>query len=547
MAAVLLLLVAYAALALANDPGGYLGTDTGGKVLTLQAMEDRGGGTDLDVGYWAEDLDPDGTLHPYFGTTQLGDRWIQVTTVPMILAAAPLWEAGGYRLALALPMVGGVLCALAARALAVRFDADRVRAWWAFWAVGLAGPVLLYAVDLWEHTLGLAAMAWAMVALAGARVTPEPRRAATLGLVAGLLWGAGYSMRTESLLYGATVTAAVLVAVVRADRRVARASAIGAASAVGVGVAVLANRALESWVLGGSLRTGRTGSAASAAGAGVGERLREGLVTTVGLASGAGAPELLLGGAGVAALGLLAWVATLPAGHRLRARLPLLAVVGALPYLVAVSRGLDFVPGLFLASPLAVVGLVLGRRPASAPFWWAAVASLPAVWLFQYVGGAGPQWGARYALLSAFVLVVAGIAALPRLGPVGQRTFAGLAIGITLFGAAWMVVRTHGAADAGRTLGGRPEPVLIAAGETGFLPREFVAGAGSTRWLSASDRDELDAAVALVEEAGFDRFAVLELAGHRSAEDLGAYELAEVAPVAFLPGADLQVASYRTR
>ncbi|HEX2577516.1 MAG TPA: hypothetical protein VHK88_14280, partial [Aquihabitans sp.] len=210
-------------------------------------------------------------------------------------------------------------------------------------------------------------------------------------------------------------------------------------------------------------------------------------------------------------------------------------------------RGLDFVPGLFVASPLAVVGLVAARGRVSAPFRWAALGSLPLVWLFQYVGGAGPQWGARYALLSAFVLVVAGVVALPELAVPVRRTFVALAVVVTAFGATWMVVRTHGAADADRQLADRPEAVLIAAGETGFLPREFVARADEKRWLAADSADELDEAVAIVAASGDGTFGVLEIAGHRSAPAIAGFELVDVDPLPFLPGASLQVASYRAR
>ena len=50
----LLLLIVYAGLSFAlNDPRGTLGTDTGGKLATLQMME-RHGGLDPDIGYWAD-------------------------------------------------------------------------------------------------------------------------------------------------------------------------------------------------------------------------------------------------------------------------------------------------------------------------------------------------------------------------------------------------------------------------------------------------------------------------------------------------------------
>ena len=126
------------------------------------------GTVDPDVGYWAEDLDPTGRLHPLWYTTRLGDRWVNVTTLPMIEAAAPLYRLGGYRLALLLPMLGGVAAAFAGRALARRIvDAGRGdrAGWTAFWLIGLASPVTIYALDLWEHALGLALLAWAAVAL----------------------------------------------------------------------------------------------------------------------------------------------------------------------------------------------------------------------------------------------------------------------------------------------------------------------------------------------------------------------------------------------
>jgi len=51
--ACLMLLAIYLGLSLLNDPRGYLGTDTGGKVATLQAMHEHGG-LNPDIGYWAE-------------------------------------------------------------------------------------------------------------------------------------------------------------------------------------------------------------------------------------------------------------------------------------------------------------------------------------------------------------------------------------------------------------------------------------------------------------------------------------------------------------
>ena len=108
------LLALYVLLSLFNDPRGYLGTDTGGKVATLLAME-RAGALDPDIGYWAEPWDPAGRLHPLYFTYRIGDGWVNVTTLPALYGAYPLFRLAGYRGALLVPMLGAVLTAFAAR------------------------------------------------------------------------------------------------------------------------------------------------------------------------------------------------------------------------------------------------------------------------------------------------------------------------------------------------------------------------------------------------------------------------------------------------
>ena len=44
-----------------------------------------------------------------YNTARYGDKWLSVTTLPMLYAGYPLYVAGGYRLALLLPMLGSVL------------------------------------------------------------------------------------------------------------------------------------------------------------------------------------------------------------------------------------------------------------------------------------------------------------------------------------------------------------------------------------------------------------------------------------------------------
>ena len=60
---------------------------------------------------------------------------------------------------------------------------------------------------------------------------------------------------------------------------------------------------------------------------------------------------------------------------------------------------LGFVPGLFVAFPVAIAGLRVRCRTSDQRVVIAiALVSLPIVYLFQFLGGAGPQWGGRYTL-----------------------------------------------------------------------------------------------------------------------------------------------------
>ncbi len=253
------LLAIYGVLSLANDPHAFLGTDTGGKVATLRAMDARGD-LDPDLGYWAERFDPDGIAHPIALNYHIGGRWVNVTTLPMIYAATPLYDLGGLRGILLIPMLGGCLSALAARALARRLATRNPGSsgWVAFWAVGLATPVAVYALDFWEHTIGLAAMLWGVVALLDVARSALGWRMAMLG---GAAFGVAATTRTEALVYAA-VTFVVVGIVLLADRRrdVLR---VAAGAAVGFTVPIGLNHLLERAVLGQGLRASRASGAVS--------------------------------------------------------------------------------------------------------------------------------------------------------------------------------------------------------------------------------------------------------------------------------------------
>jgi len=558
--AVLALLVVYGALSLANDPRAFLGTDTGGKVATLRAMDARGD-LDPDLGYWAEQYDPHGVAHPIALNYHIGDRWVNVTTLPMIYAAVPLHELGGLRGILLLPMLGGCLSALAARALARRIAArDRDRAGWVtFWAVSLATPVVVYSLDFWEHTLGLAAMLWGVVALldvadrpaplvdgasavsSGERaepVSPAGWRAAALG---GAAFGLAATMRTEAIVYAAVTFVVVGVTLLVHRRRdVLR---IGAAAAVGFVVPLGLNHLFERVVLGQGLRASRASSAVSDGGNDVGDRLGDAFRTTVGVNNfHPPAADWVIGGL-IAAFVAIAVVLMLRGR-----RWPVLAWVAllgaALLYVVRFGDGLGFVPGMLVASPLAVAGLVggwsstSGRRVAAI-----AIGALPLVWLYQYRGGANPQWGGRYVLLSGALLAVLGVVALCARGRSALVPIVVAGLLVTGCGLGWLSVRSQGVADSAAVLD-TTAPVLSIG-----LPhqlREWGASYGpERRWLTAELASELPVALDVLDAVGARRLTVVARTRSQAPRRLGPFVRTGREALPGVPGVDLVVARYQ--
>jgi hypothetical protein len=513
-----LLLAIYLNLSLLTSPRGFLGTDTGGKVATLRAM-DRCGCLDPDVGYWAERWDRDGSLHPLYYARPMGTeaqrKWVDVTTLPMLAAALPLWELGGYRAALLLPMAGAVAAALAAAAVARRAALDAGPR--AYAVAGLASPLAVYALDLWEHAIGAGLVGWAVVLLYDLvdERTARPWRAPA----AALLFGLAATMRTEALVYGAV--AAVVAATVLLWRRAAnarRVAVLGAIALPSVVAPLVANEALERAVVGAGMRASRAASAASVAGDAPAGRGVEALQTTV--AAGGGAAGVVLGAAIVLALAL-AWRRGRSRAGKSDARFALAAVAAAAALFAvrAVSGGLGFVPGMAVAWTLAAGALVTTSLPA--PLERAirrrstvpvaiALAAIPLVLLAQYRGGAAPQWGGRYLLPSGLLLTAAAVAQLRTLAKPVATAMTALAVGVTAFGVAWLAVRSHDVARTIAAIERRPEPVVVST--VAHLAREGGASYGDKRWLTALGRAELREAASVVEAAGEERLLLVEYA-----------------------------------
>ncbi len=496
------LLVVYGALSLLMDPHGYLGTDTGAKVATLEMMK-RDHTADPNVGYWAAEWDPDGRLHPLYQSFRRDDGgWVAVSTLPMLELARPLYNLGGYRATLLLPMLGAVGAAFGARAVARRIGAVD-DGWSAFWVVGLASPMAIYALDFWEHSIGVACMVGATALL----LDVVEGRGRAPALWAGVLLGISAVLRNETFVYALVAVAAACLVTWGRSGAVTRALRAGVLTVVGFGGPWFANVALEGAVGASPAATRMVRATGTAEGGGsdLGLRAREGMQTLFGMNRGALGESVLLG----LVIVLLLLVA-LRADLRTDRRFAVVCMTAAAAvYVLALSDGLRFVPGLFVAFPMAVGGIVaLVRRPGSRLIAGVAIGALPLVYLFQYTGGAAPQWGGRYTLPSAVLLGVVGLVGWGPQLPVIVRGLGVISLGVTAFGVSWLGVRSHGVDRFFRDVTEQAAPVVISRNP--FLIREGGAVSLGRRWLSVSDEAGFEAAVRIARRMGEQRVSVLE-------------------------------------
>jgi len=167
-------------------------------------------------------------------------------------------------------------------------------------------------------------------------------------------------------------------------------------------------------------------------------RAKEAVTTAVGLNRFTTPTDWIVGATVVVLVMYGAWrlLSDDAAGRRLGAY----ALAGAtVLYVLRMGDGLGFVPGVLSASPLAAAGLAVGWsarrwRPVGA----VALLAVPVVWVFQYSGGANPQWGGRYLLVTGTLLAVGAavvMAATPGRGRIAIVALAGL---VTLGGLAWL-------------------------------------------------------------------------------------------------------------
>lgn len=534
------LLLLYVTLSVLVDPRAWSGSDPGGKVATLRAMEQRGDWSPS-VGYWAEELDPDGSVHPLLNTRRVGEEWVQVTSLPMVYAAAPLWRAGGPGLIRALPMAGGLIAALAARSLARRLGDPS--GWPAFWMVGAASPVLFYVFDFWEHTPALG------LALAALALLVRDKLTFAVGAAAGLLLGAAVVLRRETAIFFAVYGLLVLATSSQRRRWVESWRVVLAIVAATLTV-VVAEVAAERIVFGEDLLFGRSSMQVAQGGEDPGSRFAALFVTTIGMIGDDSTAAVVLS---LITFGGLVLVGLGARWHDRSSDLPnrlvaLGALVSGFSYL---SRLVDpqFVPGVLSAQPGSVAAITTRRDDPSWLLVWAAVGTIPLTILLQWRGSQTIQWGGRYMLLSGSVLTVAGTIGLRRAGWRSPAAIASVALTAvaSAAGIAWQAHRTSTVVRAAEELVDVPDGTLILT--THPFGREAGAFyAPDALWLEANHPDELAEAVEVATRAGITSIDVTDqvpVGTRRAPPELPGYEPVSSRVIPYGGGDQLVVTRYQ--
>lgn len=358
------------------------------------------------VPYWAESFDPDGKWFPVELSERAGDLWFPYVKRPAYpRLVSDLLDTGGLRLVLVAHAVGTVATALAA-ALLARTLSSRL-AIPTLWAVGIGSPLLFDSYQVIAHSLGTAAMTWGLLGVVTAMGT---RRAA--GSVAALAGTAvcvaiGTALRTEAALYAVALAAGVMLAWgwSRRKRALAGAGAILAGAAVGyLGSARWAARIMGADATPFVVRD-RTGWVAG--------RLSgawNSLLSPQLLGSPLGAVTVVI--AAVCCIWLAVTLRRQPGEAGL---IGVLAVVAAVAAVLRLVLPMGPVPGLVMAAPLLVGGLVLCRgwvwgHPVARLAVVAGALHAGAVLATQYgIGGAG-EWGGRFFHVAVPALVPLAIA-----------------------------------------------------------------------------------------------------------------------------------------
>lgn len=312
----------------------------------------------------------------------------------LLLAGAD--RIGGVTAMVLLSLAGTVAAAGLASALARRLDPSLART--SVWVVGLASPLLFDGYLLIAHTLGAALAAAAVLAA----VVAIERRSPVVALACVPAVGTCVLLRNEGILLAVALAAVgAVTAWRRADMRSAAAVVAGGAVLAGAGAHLL-DRWWTGQLLGvaGDAVSGAASPATSGSSGLVAGRI-QGLLVTWLTPSYSGDP--------VTGLALFTMLVALAFGAVTVRRQPAddrrvvgcAVVAGVAAFGAVLLRPATVVPGLLLAFPLLVVGLLLVgrgtlRSTTARMLSGVSVLFVAGVLATQYAKGGGGEWGGRY-------------------------------------------------------------------------------------------------------------------------------------------------------
>ncbi|MFW2382813.1 MAG: hypothetical protein ACN4GZ_13735, partial [Acidimicrobiales bacterium] len=434
-----------------------------------------------------------------FGTARREAGWINITSLPMVMATKPLVGLVGPRGLLVFPLLGSVLACLAAGELGRRFGATSWRP--GFWVAASCSPISVYALDFWEHSLGLGLMMAGVASLLYVLDASSPPLGWAAG--SGLAFGLAATMRTEALVYGFVAGLVCLLGGSRTSpgMRVVRSGCMAVAALV----PLIVNQLAEAAVYGSALRSDRAAGALQTTGSiGVVQRLQEGILITaspINLVH-----PLSMAMAALVAVGVvwLAWALLSETDPSRPAALCGLVVL--LVFLRLVTFGPTFIPGMLAAVPAAGLGIAALIKRRDVTLGVLLLAPIPLVWATQYPGAAEAQWAGRYILTSGLVLAVFGAVVVARSNPRLVAGFLAANLFMTVLGVTYLVNRTNDFGSANRTVAGMDGVVVFTES---FLAREGAPLGWEREWLSARDEGQRQVVVRILDQRGLDGFTLI--------------------------------------
>jgi hypothetical protein len=435
--------------------------------------------------------------------------WIEVTSLPLVVVGRPLWQLGGARAVVLIPVLSLVLAAYAARRLSKW--ASGGDGWLAFWFVGLLSPALFYATDFWEHgpALALALLAVALVLEGGTGRT----------LLGGLAAGLAAVMRNDMFLVLFALGIGALL--VSEERRRCinrwRELVLGAVACLSV---LFVNALVWRGVAGSAVGSVRATQRVEVAGLHLAERARDAVITSVGVLANEYWLALVIGGVIGIGILLMASAATdQSGGSSMPGVVGAIVAWGGLAWRL-LTYGVSTVPGFLPAAPIAALGLFGERTRREQVLFLGVVIAVPMVWMTEWVGGHSPQWGGRYLLLPTTLLIVLAAAQVRRLGPRPLvLAVVGLGAVMSVVGMTWHVERTRSITQFASDVLAVPADTVI-IGDQPWTGSEIGSWYGERRWLTAgaddgrADPGDIAATVATAKEAGASRVDIIDSSDH---------------------------------